>query len=171
MTIYSRHSDFHPPIFQHHKTVWKGLPPRRVALFRLTEDYVYVFKMRGSWWRLKVPAGFTTDKSSVPDFGLLIGFPKDAEVEAAGLVHDFIWSLMKKRGYVGDGYLYIYGGDDEIPPYECDDWEQIWKFRITEEESNQLYEEIAEAGGQDPVRAEVSRLAIWLWPPNWFNGF
>lgn len=126
-------------------------------LFRLMSDYYFCWGEGDNRKRIFIPAGFEYDKASVPKYLWGLARP-DGPAEAAALPHDYTWLY---RGKMPEGFFQVLiegkWVNDPSP----------WTMRQT----NNLFEKMLILGGFSPVKAKTYRLAVELFPPNWFKGF
>lgn len=119
------------------------------TLYRLNEDYTYVWIQRNIVTQITVPKGFTYDGASVPRFlWSLSGLTRDGLIRAAALVHDWI--------YMNDGAL---------PECSMREFNKGWTCisgRWTRKDSDKLFLKMMLEAGIENYRANRAYACVRL---------
>lgn len=91
----------------------RGRPVMREGrcLWVLTSALIYVAGELGSGDVIQVPAGYTTDLASIPQFAWSLGFSPAGPWAKAAVVHDYLYTL---TGKLPDGRIYKRAQADKI---------------------------------------------------------
>ena len=148
MAIYATQENFLQPVLQYDALR---------NLYRLVEDYTVEWGRAHLRKRLSCPAGFEYDLASVPR--LLWGLARpDGPWNGASLWHDRLYAFRGKLP-VGEFQTLIKGEwkDDSAP----------WRRG----QADELLELFGVLGGASKVQAAEYKLAVQIYPVNWFKGF
>lgn len=118
-------------------------------IFELVADYVYTWEKGGRQWRLIVPAGYLTDKASVPQIAWSLGFRPDGAHEGAAILHDFLYEF---RGEPPAGSYQVFIGGEwwNVP--------NVW----TRPDMDRLFGRMMREAGVSPWRRKLMYAAVRL---------
>jgi hypothetical protein len=149
MAVYSTQEKFLQPVLQYN---------HESRLFRLVEDYTLEWGKPGFRKRLTMKAGFEYDKASVPRPLWGLARP-DGEWEASALFHDRFY----RDHFKPDGIEFIFETQMADGTWKKDS--STWK----RSEADELLRFVGVMGGAGKVEALKYKLAVQLYPPNWFK--
>jgi Protein of unknown function (DUF1353) len=148
MSIYATQEQFLQPVLQY---------DGKRDLYRLVEDYTIEWGRPHLRKRLQCAAGFEYDLASVPR--LLWGLARpDGPWCGASLYHDRLYAFRGKLP-LGEFQTLVNGNwcNDPAP----------WR----RSQADDLLELLGLLGGASKSQAKEYKLAVRLYPPNWFKGF